>query len=417
MTASPPPIIIIGAGVAGMCCARHLQKRQLPVILLEAGDDIGGRVRTDRDGGFLFDRGFQVFQTAYPEARKELNYPALRLHPFNPGALVYCQGRLHRVADPLRQPRHLLATALSPIGTLGDKLRVARLRQRVCAPSLPELFRQPETSTLAYLQAQGFSPSIIEGFFRPFYSGVFFEKDLASTSRMFAFVFRMLAQGDASLPEAGIGAIAHQLAAHLPTEAIRLHHSVTALENRGVRLADGSLLAGRAVVIATGGRQAASLLEDRREVTTTATTNVYFAAPRPPVAEATLVLDGENLGPVTNLLVPSQVSASYAPPGESLVSATIVGLPDQDDAALEMAIREQMGRWFGPQVQQWRYLRSYRLADALPSQLPPTPDPFHPRVRVRPGVYLCGEFGSLSGLQWAMLSGRLAAEAVSADLG
>jgi phytoene dehydrogenase-like protein len=330
--------------------------------------------------------------------------------------LVYYQGRLHRVADPLRRPQHLVATTFSPIGTLADKLRVARLRHRVCTPSLPELFRQPEVSTLNYLKNQGFSDSMIERFFRPFYSGVFFEKALASSSRMFAFVFRMLAQGDASLPEAGIGAIARQLAAPLPAETIQLQSCVQSLENGRVRLEDGRVLSSQAVVIATGGRGAVSLLGEPGEFSTTSTTNIYFAASQPPVAEPTLVLDGEGQGPVVNLLVPSQVSPSYAPVGQSLISATVVGIPELDDSHLETVVKQQVSHWFGPQVQQWRFLRAYRIYEALPGQLPPTPDPFNPKVRVRPGIYLCGEYTSLSGLQWAMLSGRQAAEAVAVDL-
>lgn len=410
------PVVIIGAGVAGLCCARHLQQLQIPFVILEAGDGVGGRVRTDRLEGFLLDRGFQVLQTAYPEAQRQLDYRALRLHAFYPGALVYFQGKFHRVADPRRQPRHLLATALSPIGTLADKLRVARLRYRVCKPTLEQLCQEPETSTLAYLQAQGFSASMIERFFRPFYAGVFFEKALASTSRMFAFVFRMLAQGQAALPEEGIGAIAAQLAAPLPPSAIRLNTRVVALEDGQVRCTDGTIQRAAGVVIATGGRQAANLLQEERQFSTTATTNIYFAADEPPVREPILVLDGDNQGPVTNLLVPSQVSPSYAPPGQALISATIVGIPTEDDDRLQAAVKAQVSRWFGPQVQNWRHLRTYRLAEALPAQLPPSPNPFAPRVRVRPKVFLCGEYHSLSGLQWAMLSGRLAAAAVAADL-
>ncbi|MGQ9921663.1 MAG: NAD(P)/FAD-dependent oxidoreductase [Desulfobacca sp.] len=416
MDTSPRPVVIIGAGVAGLCCARRLQQRQIPYVMLEASDDIGGRVRTDRLEGFLLDRGFQVLQTGYPEAQKELDYRALRLHPFHPGALVYYRGRLHRVADPFRQPQHLLATMLSPIGSMGDKIRIARLRYQVCRPPLAELFQQPETSTLTYLQAQGFSANIIERFFRPFYSGVFLEKELASSSRMFAFVFRMLAQGEAALPEGGIGAIAQQLAAPLLPGAYRCHCRVVALEEGQVRLEGGSVQAARAVVIATNAPQAAALLREERQVATTATTNMYFAAPAAPVKGPILVLDGENQGPVTNFLVPSQVSPSYAPAGQELVSATIVGLPEMTDQKLEKAVRRQLTGWFGPQVQTWRHLRTLRIADALPSQRPPTPNPYTPRVRVRPGVFLCGEYGSLSGLQWAMLSGRLAAEAVAADL-
>ena len=40
------------------------------VSVLEADDDVGGRVRSDEQGGFTLDRGFQVLFTAYPAARR-----------------------------------------------------------------------------------------------------------------------------------------------------------------------------------------------------------------------------------------------------------------------------------------------------------------------------------------------------------
>lgn len=196
-------VIIVGAGLAGLACARTLHQAGLPFLLLEAADGLGGRVRTDRVEGFLLDRGFQVLQTAYPEAKRVLDYRALDLRAFAPGALVYFDGRLHRVADPWRQPQYLPATLLSPIGTLADKLRVARLRWRACRGGVDELFRRPETTTWEALRGQGFSASIIERFFRPFFSGVFFDRELAATSRMFEFVFRMLAGRRRPCPPGG----------------------------------------------------------------------------------------------------------------------------------------------------------------------------------------------------------------------
>jgi phytoene dehydrogenase-like protein len=417
MSAISSQVVIVGAGLAGLCCARTLYQADIPFLLLEATDGVGGRVQTDRLDGFLLDRGFQVFQTAYPEARQVLDYQALRLRPFSPGALVYFQGRLHWAVDPMRQPRHFLQTLRAPVGTLGDKLRVARLHRRVCQGSLEELFRRPETSTLEVLLAEGFTESMIERFFRPFFSGVFFEKELASSSRMFEFVFRMLAQGDTALPSNGMGAIPEQIAASLPSGTIRLNIRVDRVSEGGVKLNTGEEITGRAVVIATDGAEAARLLDDTREYATVDCCCLFFAAGKPPVTEPILVLDGEGRGPVTNLGVLSQVAPSYAPPGASLIHATVVGNPPIPDAELEAQARRQLMNWFGPEVNQWRHLRTYRIRQALPMQTPPTPDPLAQPVKVRPGLYQCGEYGSLSSLHWAMVSGRRAAEAVIRDFG
>ena len=416
MTTSSPEVIIIGAGLAGLCCSRTLHQAGIPFLLLEASDGVGGRMRTDRVEGFLLDRGFQVLQTAYPEARRVLDYPALNLKPFYPGALVYHGNRLHRVGDPLRQPGHLFATIFSPIGTLADKLRMARLRWRVSQSSLEDLFRRSETSTVGALKSQGFSDTMIERFFRPFFSGVFFDQELASSSRMFEFVFRMLAEGDTALPAGGIGAIPAQLAEALPEGSIRTDSPVTKVEEGKVVLASGEAIRGRVVVLATDGSETARLLGKEKAFPSVGCACLYFAADKPPVAEPILVLDGENVGPVTNLAVVSNVAPSYAPPGHSLIQATVVGNPEMGDLDLEVKSREQLVRWFGPDVGSWRLLRLYRITRALPDQTPPTPDPLTQPVRVTSWLFVCGEYQSLSSIHWAMVSGRRAAEAVIREL-
>ena len=121
------PVVVIGGGLAGLTCARHLHAAGIPVQVLEASDEVGGRVRTDRVDGFLLDRGFQVLLTAYPEAQQELDYAALDLKPLLPGALIRVDGRFHRVVDPWRRPIEAALNALAPVGSLADKARVARL--------------------------------------------------------------------------------------------------------------------------------------------------------------------------------------------------------------------------------------------------------------------------------------------------
>ncbi|MEJ2092525.1 MAG: NAD(P)/FAD-dependent oxidoreductase [Syntrophobacterales bacterium] len=409
-------IVIIGAGLAGLCCARTLHRAGIPFQILEASDGVGGRVRTDRVEGFLLDRGFQVLQTAYPEARRVLDYSSLNLKPFYPGALVYYDGQLHRVGDPLRQLQHLFSTIFSSVGTFADKLRVARLRWQVSQGSLEDLFRRPETSTLAALKAQGFSDSMIDRFFRPFFSGVFFERELASSSRMFEFVFRMLAEGEVALPAGGIGAISAQLAEALPAGSIRTDSPVAQVEEGKVVLPSGEEVQARMVVLATDGTETARLLGEEKLFTTVSCACLYFAATKPPVAEPILVLDGENTGPVTNLAVDSNVSRSYAPPGFALMQATVVGNPEMADSDLENESRAQLARWFGPEVDDWRLLRIYRLTQALPDQRPPTPDPLSQPVRLSPWLFVCGEYQSLSSIHWAMVSGRRAAEAIRQEL-
>ena len=60
----PAPVVVVGAGMSGLTCALHLQERGHVVVLLEAEDGVGGRVRTDDVDGFKLDRGFQVLLAA-----------------------------------------------------------------------------------------------------------------------------------------------------------------------------------------------------------------------------------------------------------------------------------------------------------------------------------------------------------------
>src|ERR687898_1280923 len=239
MTSKDGGVYVVGAGLAGLRCARRLHEKGVAATVLEAGDGVGGRVRTDRVEDFLLDRGFQVLLTAYPEATEALDYRELELHPFYPGAMIRTGGRFVTVADPFRRRWDGLRTALAPVGGLGDKLKVAKLRRRVTAGSLEELFARPETTTREALAADGFSDTIVDRFFRPLFGGVLLDHELGTSSRMFEFVYRMFALGDVAIPTRGMGAIAEQLAGGLPPGCVRLGQRVTAVGGGGVTPARG----------------------------------------------------------------------------------------------------------------------------------------------------------------------------------
>ena len=368
---------------------------------------------TDKVDGFLLDRGFQVLLTAYPEARRLLNYQALRLRTFSPGALIRMDGKFHRISDPFRQPWMLLSMLFSPIGNLKDKLRIARLRRHVLTGPIDDIFQRPESSALDALLEFGFSDRMIGSFFRPFFGSIFLETELATSSRMLELVFRMFSQGKAALASAGMGAIPQQLAARLPAGAFRLGVRVEALGGGAVHLVGGERVPATAVVLATEAPEAARLLPGLHPPGFHGTACLYFAADQAPLSKALLVLNGEGRGPVDNLCVPSAVAPSYAPAGKTLVSATVVDAAGADDNDLKSEVRRHLVSWFGTGVESWRHLRTYRIPLALParSSLQPAALP----VRRRPGLYLCGDHRDTPSLQGAMISGRRAAEAVLED--
>ena len=412
---SSPDVLIIGAGLAGLACARHLADAGVSFQIIEASDGIGGRVRTDQFEGFLLDRGFQVLLTAYPEAQRTLDYHALDLKKFTPGAFSWFAGRMNRLVDPWRTPGGWSTAFKSDFGSLFDKFRTLRLRSHLRASSIDQIFKRPERSTKDALASAGFSDEFIHRFFRPFFGGILLDGELKSSSRMFEFVFKMLAEGDIAVPAHGIGAIPAQLASHLPENSVRLNTHADSLHENELMLAGGESLRARAIVVAADGPSAAHLVGEA-EPASRSVSCFYYAADESPVPFPMLVLNGDGAGPVNNFAVISQVAPSYAPAEKSLISATVLGTQQLTDQQLSGFVIAQMKNWFGKVASSWRHLKSYRIPHAQPQQYPGALEPPQRPVRVRSGIYLCGDHRDNASINGAMLSGRRAAEAVLADL-
>ena len=335
--------VIVGAGLAGLSCALSLEAAGLAVTLLEASDGPGGRVRTDVVEGFRLDRGFQVMLTAYPEAKRLLDDRALEWKKFDPGALVWHGGKFHRFADPFRNPVGAARFVLDPIVPLGDKLRVAKLRARVQRGTLEEIFARPEQTTRDYLKSLPFSDAIIERFFEPFFGGVFLERELVTSSRFFEFLFRMFSVGDTAVPAKGMEQIPLQLASRLRAGTLvtgaRVSRVTRGPQSFAIDIEGQPKLEALAVVLAVAGNEGNALLagvggwsvpEVRAWNQTTA---FWYAAQQVPVNEPIILLNGEGrrAGPVNNVAVMSAVSPAYAPPGENLVVASVVGASPAED--------------------------------------------------------------------------------------
>ena len=396
--------MIVGAGLSGLSCALTLHQAGIPFQLLEASNAVGGRVRSDNVDGFTLDRGFQVYLSAYPAAGKLLDTEALQLHRFEPGALVFDGKKCHRVMDVFRRPTSLVTSALAPIGSMLDKLRVAKLRWQLSHQSETKIAHSPDQSTDSFLRAFGFSPRMIDSFFRCFYGGIFLENALDTSSRMFAFTFKMFTQGHATLPANGMGAIPAQLAANLPNKSIRTDTPVASVSTTSVTLADGSELQARAVVIATAAHHAAQWLPQLQAPEWRATTNLYFSAPTSPIQEAIIALNGSGHGSINSVCVPSDVCPHYAPSGSSLISVTLLG--DQNQDTLIDSVLEELSHWFGPEVNQWHHLRTDSIPHALPTQnanQSPSPNQID-------GIYLCGDHTHSASIEGAIRSGIETAE-------
>jgi len=428
-------VVVVGAGVAGMACALELKERGIPCTVVEAAPEPGGRVRTDQVDGFLLDHGFQIFLTSYPEAQRLLDYKQLELQPFYAGAQVRFGGAFHKLADPLRAPLDALLSLspAHPIGSVYDKILIGVLRVQSLLPTIDELYARVDVSIGARLGndvffGTAFSAEMVDRFFRPFLGGIFFDNKLRTNAHELDFVFRMLALGENCLPKKGIRAVPDYMAALLPAGTLQLNTPVASIAQDGtsVTLASGEVLKAAAVVVATDGSAARKLLgaigaDLEAEGDIKKTMCLYFAidgdAPSP---EPILYLNGdgvedaEGTTKVNNMCFPSTISPSYAPPGKSLASVSLIGIPPQTDAQVAADVKTQLAAWFGPSVQDWRLLKTYRIPYCQPNQ--EVPSSREKSVEVQPFVYVTGDHRDTGSLQGALRSGTRCGQAVSAAL-
>jgi phytoene dehydrogenase-like protein len=363
--------------------------------------------------GFLLDRGFQVLLTAYPEARRALDYGSLGLGGFEPGAMIRMDGGFTQFSDPLRRPRTAPAALRSPVATLSDKLRLGWMRQELVARRPSRILSRPDRSAREALKDRGFSDEVIKRFFRPFFGGVLIDPDLETSSRLMEIFFRCFSTGDAVLPAAGMGAMARQLADRLKPGTISLGRRVAEVRPGAVRLEDGDWLERPAVVVATEEREACRLLGTEPPRVNRTTTCVYFDAPAAEINGRLLVLAPPGEGPVNELAIPSAVSPAYAPPGRSLVSVSAAGDQARRDDLLE-AVKAQLGGWFGRNtVDGWRHLATRRIDYALPNFGPGRFVPGGLPPKLDPGLFVCGDHRESPSIQGALVSGRKAADAVA----
>jgi phytoene dehydrogenase-like protein len=409
MAADQVDVVVVGAGLAGLAAAKRLIAAGRSVLVLEASDGIGGRVRTDEVDGFHLDRGFQVLLTAYPELHRQLDVEALHLRRFDPGALVWCDRKLHLVGDPLRQPSSLVASALAPVGTIADKARLAALLLRLRRADPQTLLRGEDMSTMDALRADGFSERMIERFFRPLVGGIQLDAELTASRRMFDVVLHSLAVGSSAVPAAGMGAIPAQLAATLPEGTVRLSTPVASVSAGSVRTTAGETVSAAQVVVATEGPAAAELL-GLPAVRSRPVACVWFAADDAPFRQRLIALDGARSGPALNVAVMSNVAPEYSSDGRAVIAAACptVGADGVAPADLVGDVRSQLRAWFGPVTERWEHLRTHVIAHGQPDSAPA----FSPKRRVSlgEGLFVCGDHRDTPSIQGALFSGRRCAD-------
>ena len=398
-------VVIVGAGLAGLAAARHLVSSGLAVRVLEASDGVGGRVRSERVDGITVDRGFQLLNPAYPEARRVLDLDALALRSFEPGVLLATADRRTRVSDPRRRPGDLLATALHAPGTRGDQLRFARYAAHVLRAD-PRALREAVDSTVG----EAWRPfgALTTDALAPFLTGVLFDDSLGTSRRFVDLLLRSFVLGTPAVPASGMQAMPDQLARGLDVELGTAVRAVTATS----ATTDGGVVAARAVVVATDPVAAGALLPGLDVPVMRSGTTWWHLADVPGEAltdgRGILVLDPQRRGPVVNTVVVSNAAPSYAEGSRALVATTALGLETEEDD-----VRAHLALLHGVDTRRWDTVAVHRIAGAVPAVAPGT----SLRRPVRHGdVFVAGDHRDTASIQGALVSGRRTAASVLAAL-
>lgn len=407
--------VVVGAGLAGLMCARTLVAAGREVVVLEASDGVGGRVRTDVVDGHRLDRGFQVMLTGYPAIRAHVDLDALDLRTFSPGVTIRRGDRFVRLADPRREP----ASALSALRLVSprDAIALLRWRHHLLHTPGPDVAHAPQQSTADLLDDLGISTRLQEAFFRPFLTGTFFDRDMTTSSRFTSLVFRSFFRGEVAVPAAGMQALPDQLAAGLPDGTVRLGTTVEAVDEHGVRTAEGHLAADN-VIVATAAPAAAALLPSHLSPPRPgrATTTLWYGSDAPPHTGPHLLLDGDRSGPGNTVVVTSEVAPTYAPQGRA-TTAVSLRHPTPDVPGADAATRTQLARWFGTRTGDLDLLRVDQIPYAQPRcDVGDLTTLAHP-VALAPGRWVCGDHRDTASLQGAMASGLRAGRAILAGEG
>jgi glycine/D-amino acid oxidase-like deaminating enzyme len=411
--ASHAEVVVVGAGLAGLACAQRLTRRGVDVVVLEASDAVGGRVRTDTVNGFLCDRGFQLINPAYPEVQRTLDLTALRLQPL-PAAIVVATGNGRRtLADPRRAPgmlpRVVGALLRGGVGSLREQSAFGRWALRTASRPPEKFLAEPDIGWGQALSERGIDGDLRERVIEPFLAGVLGERDGSSSHRFTQLLVRSFLRGSPAVPWRGMQAVPNQLSTGLT--GLHLGVEVESVRAGSVQTAAGEITAD-CVVVATDPTTATRML-DLPAVQMRPLTTLWHVSPEPPTRSAALHVDGDRRGPVVNSIVISNRAKSYSPDDRSLIATTVLG--EAGDQATERAVLAQLEHVYGRSTRWWELMRR----NVIPHALTAMPVPLEPRLPVALAhrLVVAGDHRDTASIQGALVSGRRAADAVLSDLG
>ena len=399
--ASHTDIIILGAGPAGLACALKCQQLGREYLLIEGSNRIGGRLGSLYEDGYIFDLGFQVYNSAYVNTNRLLDLDELNLKYFKPGAAVHYGNSFQIVSDPLRDISKVFSTIFSNITTVSDKLKILSLKNSLSNYNIEE-DKTDDITTLRFLKQYGFSEKMIDNFFIPFFSGIFHEKTLDTSSKFFKYVFSNFNNGLASLPEKGMQVIPEQLMSKIDIERVMMEKTAINLDDGNkVIFDDGDIIKGENIILTGESTTLAEKIKyEYNEVNT-----IYFTTENEIENGDYIHLFPED-DLINNIAIPSSISSAYSNGHSHLISITILEY-DCSDIELIKKIRKRLSNYYGGEPGSYEFLRTFSISKATIKQ---PVGHFERKKIVKNGLIIAGEQATNGSIEGAIISGLNAAD-------
>lgn len=394
-------IVIIGAGIAGLACAMKLKKNNRNFIIIEQSDRVGGRVGSIKENEYIFDLGFQVYNTEYYETNSLLNLKELKLKVFKPGASIYNGRRFEILSDPFRDPSTIFETFFSGMTTFKDKIKILTLKRALSSYCISE-DQSEDMTTLKYLESYGFSNKIINGFFKPFFSGIFLENQLETSSKFFKNVFSNFNKGYAAVPVNGMQAIPDQMMKNLNPHNLLLGNKVIEAKNPEKIVLENNEIIEAKYMVLTGGSNS---LVNNHIVEFNSVRTFYFSS-RVKVKHPKYI----NLFPydslINNIAILSSVSENYSPEGNTLFSITIIE-SDLSKSELIDIIQDKLSTYYGDEKSNYIFMKEINIKQATIKQ---KTGYFELKIEDKKNILFAGDYTTYGSIEGAVVSGIKTAE-------
>ena len=374
-------VIVVGAGLAGLTAATYLERAGLEVTVLEKCDRPGGRVKTDLVDGYRLDHGFQVINSGYSEIKKLNLLDGLDFQAISPSL------RMSGLNDQIVGLSHLPTTVGRVSGSLAEKIAFA------------SFLASSKNGDVAFSDAAKKFSTLYAHILKPFLTGVFLTNPDEISSTVARQIMRSFATGRPGVPALGAGELSRKLAA--PLRDIRYNTEVLKISSGEVS-GDFGRLTADAIVVATPPSVASALLSTPLQARPLSSTTWYHTT-SDDLPQSKYLAVGSGKG-IVNSVVISEVSRSYAPTGQHLISTTALS------TLSEFELHQELDSLWSTNSRSWQEVGRYEIAESL--YLVDSTLRNRQSAAIGADLYLAGDFTQWPSQQGAMRSGRLSAEEI-----